>query len=73
MRGSSQIASSKPYGYAVDWWSYGVTLYKLLYGVLPFTSTTESVYYQIKYQPIFLFKRFFGHLDKDLVYHVSMI
>ena len=68
-----QIVSGKPYGYAVDWWAYGVSLYTLLHAKFPFGATFRE--FQIKYLPIVLFSRFYssqGRECKDLIYEVSI-
>ena len=39
-----QAISNKPYGLEVDWWSFGVIIYILLHGELPFSPKPESTY-----------------------------
>ena len=36
------------YSYEVDWWSFGVIMFELLYGYQPFGGTDESIRRQIK-------------------------
>ena len=57
-----------PYRYSVDWWSYGVTLYRLLKGHYPFTG--YFLRFKIKYLPAFWFPG--DSVWKDLVGQVSL-
>lgn len=45
-RRDSELAETPGYGPAIDWWSYGVTLYELAYGTAPFLMTTVRETYQ---------------------------
>ena len=36
-----EILLNKKYGKAVDWWSFGVILYELLFGIPPFYGSNE--------------------------------
>ena len=68
-----QIVSGKPYGYAVDWWAYGVTLYTLLHANFPFGGSFRD--FKIKYLPIILFSRFYSNQGRDckeLIYQVGI-
>ena len=39
-----QIILNEPYGFEVDWWSFGVIMYRLLYPGLPFCHECEIQY-----------------------------
>ncbi|KAF0693958.1 Aste57867_15126 [Aphanomyces stellatus] len=42
-----QLSTQNPlYGYAADWWSWGVMLYEMLYGNTPFHDNNVSVMYR---------------------------
>ncbi|KAG5071691.1 hypothetical protein JHK86_006902 [Glycine max] len=43
-----EIVSGKGHGFSVDWWSYGVVLYEMLYGTTPFKgSNRKETFYRI--------------------------
>ncbi|CAJ1949657.1 unnamed protein product [Sphenostylis stenocarpa] len=43
-----EILSGKGHGFSVDWWSYGVVLYEMLYGTTPFKgSNRKETFYRI--------------------------
>lgn len=39
---SPEVVSEKAYGRSMDWWSMGVTLFKLMIGRVPFRSNDEK-------------------------------
>ncbi|KAG0001560.1 hypothetical protein BGZ79_004503 [Entomortierella chlamydospora] len=48
-----EIIKGTGYGKAVDWWSLGVLLYEMLFGVTPFADNrTESTHHKILHQPV---------------------
>lgn len=43
-----EILSGKGHGFSVDWWSYGILLYEMLYGTTPFKgSNKKETFYRI--------------------------
>lgn len=46
---ASEIVASKPYSFAVDWWSLGVLVFELVSGKTPFRAdTSEGIYTNIQ-------------------------
>ncbi|KAJ3352893.1 Serine/threonine kinase [Entophlyctis luteolus] len=52
---SPEILQEKPYTRSVDWWSFGVLVYELLYGQAPFKGSDEDEIFEsiLKTEPYF--------------------
>ncbi|ETV93065.1 AGC protein kinase, variant 1 [Aphanomyces invadans] len=62
-----QLSTQNPtYGYAADWWSWGVMLYEMLYGSTPFHDHNVSVMYRKITEADVIYANHFN-LDSDAV------
>lgn len=43
----SQVLEDNDYGHAVDWWGFGVVLYEMLCGRLPFYNREHDVLFEL--------------------------
>ena len=66
-----EILDSKPeYGFACDWWSFGVLLYEMIAGLPPFYSTDRRVLFDnIRNQEVTFYKCH-DTVTRDLLYRL---
>lgn len=66
---SPEIIQMKGHNKNADWWSFGVLLYEMLYGIPPFYSQNQNVMYQmiLKDEPSFPITTSVSDEGKDLI------
>lgn len=61
------LDSQREYGFACDWWSFGVLLFEMLSGLPPFYSTDREVLFQNIRTTEVQFHKYHDNVTKDLI------
>ncbi|CAK4081060.1 unnamed protein product [Aphanomyces euteiches] len=63
-----ELLRRKPYGKAVDWWSFGIIMYEMLSGSTPFyNSNRQKNFYNILHEPLDLSSKYFSEDARSLL------
>ncbi|KAF0687562.1 Aste57867_20681 [Aphanomyces stellatus] len=63
-----ELLRRKPYGKAVDWWSFGIVMFEMLSGTTPFYNTNrQKNFYNILHEPLDLSSKHFSDDAKSLL------
>lgn len=74
---SPEIAQGNEYDKRIDWWSYGIFIYEMLFGFTPFKGEGKDLLYNICFQPLkfpplekrklFCLNKTISHAAKDFI------
>lgn len=62
-----EVALGNEYQYSIDWWSFGVIIYEMISGKLPFDNKEESMVVKNIISKSIKFKKWFSEEAQDLV------